>query len=141
LAKHLHSLNSNSIELLDQKGKDSEWYVRLSLITNLKLEDDSSKLNRCVAIVTQRFSPEKMKLLAEAIHTTNNAGDLLGLEELQKIIMKVLSLPKLESSFMVNIKGITMKKWLELIKTRNEKNIIFDADSLATASQTIIDRH
>ena len=34
-----------------------------------------------------------------------------------------------------------MKKWLELIKTINEKEVIFDADSLATASQTIIDRH
>ena len=55
--------------------------------------------------------------------------------------MKLKSLPKLDTSFLVNIKGITMKKWLELIKTINEKEVIFDADSLATASQTIIDRH
>jgi hypothetical protein len=119
------------MELLDQKGKDSEWYVRLSLIAHLKLEDDSSKLNRCVAVITQWFGPDKKKLLSEAIHTTNDAGDLLSLDELQKIILTVLKLPKLEPSFVVNIKGITMKKWLELIKNRNEKKVIFDADSLA----------
>jgi hypothetical protein len=41
----------------------------------------------------------------------------------------------------VNIKGITMKQWLELIKTKNDQSVIFDAESLAAASQTIIDRH
>ena len=55
--------------------------------------------------------------------------------------MTVLKLPKLETSFLANIKGITMNKWLELIKTKNEKSVIFDAESLAAASQTIIDRH
>ena len=71
--------------------------------------------------MTEWLSSDKKKLLRDAIHTTNAAGDLLSLDELTKIIMTVKGLPKLDATFEVNIKGITMKKWLELIKTRNEK--------------------
>jgi hypothetical protein len=70
--------------------------VRLSLATHLNLETDSSKLNSCVKVVTQWFAPEKKKLFEEAIHTTNAAGDLISLSELQKIIMTVKGLPKLD---------------------------------------------
>jgi hypothetical protein len=35
--------------------------------------------------------------------------------------MKLKSLTKLDATFLVNIKGITMNKWLDIIKTVNEK--------------------
>jgi hypothetical protein len=70
--------------------------------------------------VTDWLSFEKQKLIKVAVHTTKEAGDLISLEELQKIIMVLKKLSKLEPVFMANIKGITMKKWLELIKTRDE---------------------
>ena len=48
IAKHLHDLNENCSKLLEEKGKDSEWHVRLCVATHLDLDKDSKKLDRCV---------------------------------------------------------------------------------------------
>jgi|TARA_B110000116_G_C16679226_1_gene509887 hypothetical protein len=47
--------------------------------------------------------------------------------------MIIKKLPKLDAVFHANIKGITMKKWADLIKTGNEKKVIFDKASLIEA--------
>ena len=111
------------------------------MATHLKLDKDSKKLDRCVNIMANWLTPEKQKLIKTAIHTTKEAGDLISLEVLQKIIMAIKNQTKLEKTFSVHIEGITMKKWLELIKAKDDKSVIFDEESFLAASQTIIDRH
>lgn len=141
IAKYLHDLNPICSKLLEEKGKDSEWHVRLSVATHLELDKDSKKLDRCVNIMANWLTPEKQKLIKEAIHTTKEAGDLISLEELQKIIMAIMKQTNLDKAFSAHIKGITMKKWLGLIKSKDEKSVIFNQETFLAASQTIIDRH
>ena len=91
--------------------------------------------------MTKWFSPDKRKLFKQAIHTTKDAGDLISLSELQHIIMMIKAIPKLDTAFNANIKGITMKKWPEIVKDIKEKKVIFDEKSFADALQTMLDRH
>ena len=71
--------------------------------------------------------------------TTRDTGDMLSLDDLQKIIMMVKAIPKLDATFKATIEGMTMKTWLEVIKKKGEREVIFDKKSFIAAAQSIID--
>ena len=71
--------------------------------------------------------------------TTRDTGDMLSLDDLQKIIMMVKAIPKLDATFKATITKQSMKTWPDVIKMKGEREVIFDKESFHAAAQSIID--
>ena len=66
-------------------------------------------------------------MILEACEYTNDLGDNISVDELSKISLKMKSIPNDKPYFVANLKNITLKAWLEIIKTDKEKAGIVDA--------------
>ena len=135
-------MNDASVKLLADLNKDNYKYVRLSTVVDFEYDTKLEFFkSRARVIFSGGFQSDKLTLLENAMTATYEAGVLLSLDQLTKVIQKALSLGKIGVHEKQELENLPLNEWIEATKKEKKEVLQNDAKDLIAAYISIADRH